>query len=132
MRVSPSPSPSPTGPLTPNTFFARGTPTFIVDPASKDCAGQARFLRGLIFPDAQIIAPADKLPANPVFYGIPRGQSLPFTMTADSLTIGGQTLKGDDLQLLTSIPNPDRIVFAGTGSMGCAEINARTGNGVLG
>lgn len=118
---------------TPNEFFDRGTPTFVVGTAGDDLVGrairaQAGLIRDLLFPTAQIIAdsavdtakgPA-AWPANPVLYGGPHvnqvlaklGASLPFQMERGKLTLGDQVFAGDEYRLIAVVParaaDPDR------------------------
>ena len=110
---------------TPNDFFKRGTPTFVVGTAGDDHAdraikAQAAMIRDLLFPAARIIddsaldvakGPAE-WPANPILYGGPHanhvlaklGASLPFRMARGKLTVGDQMFEGDEYRLITLVP----------------------------
>jgi hypothetical protein len=116
----------------------------------RDVAGQARFLATLLFPEASVIedtavdvaAGPSAWPANPVLYGGPAvhgvlamlASQLPFEMTDDRLVIGGQAFEGPGIQLITVLPaqpadargpgHPELLLYAGTGPLGVAEINA--------
>lgn len=110
---------------TPNDFFKRGTPTFIVGTAGDDRAdrairAQAVMIRDLLFPAAKIIDDSAvdvakgpmAWPANPVVYGGPRvnhvlaklGASLPFRMERGKLTVGDQMFEGDEYRLIALVP----------------------------
>lgn len=141
--------------VTPNAFLQRGTPSFIVgtlgdDRSRRATAGQARMIAGLFFPAAPqlrdeaigVAGGASAWPANPVVYGGPHvnralaelAPSLPFEMDAERLVIGGETMTGVGLRLITVIPAraadargpgyPEFLLYAGTGPDGVAEINA--------
>jgi len=155
--VAPSASVSaetPQGPRTPNQFFGRGKPTFIVGTAGDDfsdkaIAGQVELVRGMIFPTSAVVADTtidakkgpSAWPENPVLYGGPHvnallasiAPQLPFQMSAGSLVLGRDKL-GDDIVLITVVPGraadeagpgyPTFLLYAGTGTPGIAEINA--------
>lgn len=137
----------PLAPVTPNDFLAGATPTFIVGTlgdAAVDARvlGQAELVRASLFPKSPLvtdIALAGDWPARPIVYGGPHHNALlrdlaaglPFVLDATHLAIGGQDLKGDDLQLITVLParveapaHPELLLYAGTGPVGVAEINA--------
>jgi len=144
--------PAETGPvpaITPNDFLAGVAPTFIVGTLGDDGAdlrvrGQAEFIRSTFFPASKLMTDVDagsSWPERPVLYGGPNlnamlhdiAPGLPFELDATHLSIGGQTLKGDDLQLITVLPaqtgdsaHPPLLLYAGTGPVGVAEINAVT------
>jgi hypothetical protein len=110
---------------TPNDFFKRGTPTFIVGTAGDDRAdrairAQAGIIRDVLFPVAKVIddshidvtkGPA-AWPANPIVYGGPHvnlvlaklSASLPFRMERGKLTVGGEVFEGDEYRLIALIP----------------------------
>lgn len=150
-----SPAPNELPAVTPNDFFARGMPAFVVGTAGspahdRDVGGQGRFLQTLLFPDAPLVddttidatAGPSAWPANPVLYGGPHthqalasvASQLPFEMADDRLVIGGQTFEGPGFQLITVLPaqppdergpgHPELLLYAGTGALGVAEINA--------
>lgn len=121
-----------------NAFVAAGTPTFIVgsDPRAK---AQATFARDHLFPTAKILdaAQVTTWPEHALVYGGPHTNpllaplALPFTMTADTLTVGGETFAGSDLRLIALVPadsgppaHPPFVLYAGTGATAIAEINA--------
>jgi hypothetical protein len=110
---------------TPNDFFKRGTPAFVVGTAGNDrvdkaVKAQAALIRDLLFPAARIIddSAIDLVkghaawPANPVLYGGPHvhhtlaklGGSLPFHLEQGKLSIGGQEFVGDEYRLIAVIP----------------------------
>lgn len=135
---------------TPQTFFAAGTPTFVVgtlgdDAADRAIAGQVALIRGLVFPASTVItdtAAVKQWPEHAVLYGGPHMNALvasiapclPFKLAAGSLELGGQTFTGDDYVLVTVVPahgadtgcpgHPEFLLYAGTGSPGIAEINS--------
>jgi hypothetical protein len=158
-KPSSAPRPSPAAnelpAVTPNDFFGRGMPTFVVGTTGspehdRDVAGQARFIQTLLFPEAPLLddttidvaAGASGWPANPVLYGGPAVHQalatvtpqLPFEMTDERLVIGGRTFEGPGIQLITVVPAqpadergpgyPELLLYAGTGPLGVAEINA--------
>ena len=110
---------------TPNDFFKRGTPTFIVGTAGDDQAdraikAQAAMIRDLLFPAAKIIddsavdvakGPA-AWPANPILYGgahlnhvlAKLGASLPFRLERGRLSLGDQVFEGMEYRLITLVP----------------------------
>jgi len=110
---------------TPNDFFKRGTPTFIVGTAGDDLTdrairNQAAMLRDLLFPMAKIVSDSDidpargaaAWPANAIVYGGPHvntllaklGGSLPFRLERGKLTIGKEVFEGDEYRLITVVP----------------------------
>jgi hypothetical protein len=136
------PAPAAT-PRTVNEFLSGGTPTFIVGTAGDDAAdrairAQALMIRDLLFRDAPILLDTDvdpkAWPANPVIYGGPHVNALvaaldlPATFAPDSLTLGGETFEGRDIQLVAVFPtaaqHPELLLFAGTGTPGTGEINS--------
>jgi len=112
-------------PASPNDFFKRGTPTFVVGTAGDDRAdraikAQAALIRDLMFPAAKIIddsavdvakGPA-AWPANPILYGGPHvnhvlaklSASLPFRIERGKLTVGDQVFEGNEHRLITLVP----------------------------
>lgn len=136
---------------TPRAFFQRGLPTYIVgtsgdDDSDRAISGQAELIRSLLTPDAKKLFDTDVAggavsawPANPVVYGgghvnaaiAAIGKDLPFEITANKLTIGGQTFEGDGYALITVVPAragkyPELLLYAGTGTPGISEINSPT------
>ncbi len=134
---------------TPNTFLADGSPTFVVATKgeakqARNARGQGEFLAGSFFPSAKVVDDTElatragvEWPAHPVLYGGPHVHAslapvvadLPFSMTTDSLRIGGQTFEGPGIQLIAVVPSrrpgwPEFLLYAGTGADGEAEINA--------
>lgn len=150
-RSEPVPEPPPTRPpapvtnTTPRTFFAAGTPTFVVGTAGDErvdraIAGQAELLRSMVFPTAELVAdtavdPA-AWPARPLIYGGPHVNTLlakltlPFSLAAGKLSIGGETFDGDGYALIAVVPAqgnvPELLLYAGTGTPGIEEINSST------
>jgi len=111
--------------LTPNTFLARGTPTFVVgtlgsERARRQLRGQVELLRSTLFPAAPIVDDtsidtkrgAAGWPPNPVLYGGPQQNAalagleaeLPFTMQTELLSIGSIRLEGPGARLITVVP----------------------------
>jgi hypothetical protein len=134
---------APAKPRTVNEFLTQGPPTFIVGTAGDDAAdrairAQASMIRDLLFPDAPILADTEidrrAWPANPVIYGGPHvnalvaALALPATFAPGTLTLGGETYEGGDIQLVAVFPataqHPELLLFAGTGTPGTGEINS--------
>ncbi len=111
---------------TPNDFFKRGTPTFIVGTAGGEQAdrairAQAGMVRDLLFPGANLIEDSavdvgkgpPAWPANPVLYGGPHVNhvlaklvaSLPFRMERGKMALGDQVFAGDEYRLITLVPS---------------------------
>ncbi|MEW6074249.1 MAG: hypothetical protein AB1726_16855 [Planctomycetota bacterium] len=142
-------------PATPNELLAAGPPTFVVgtagdEKANRAMAGQALFVRDLLFPGAPILADAEVLgaggvpvwPARPVVYGGPHvnallaalAADLPFRLEPHRLEIGGEVFAGDDVRLIALVPagpgdgtragHPAFLLYGGTATPGIAEINA--------
>ncbi|MDP6369890.1 MAG: hypothetical protein QF615_09785, partial [Planctomycetota bacterium] len=132
--------------LTPNSFLAQGTPTFIVGTAGDDRAdrqirAQARFMRDLLFPEAEIVDdtafdPRDgpaAWPAHPVVYGgahvnrliAALAEDLPFSVEAGRLRLGGHEVRGQGAALLAAIPA--REPAAASGATGGAAVGATGG-----
>lgn len=140
-KTEPAPSaPAAVANTTPNAFLGRGEPTFIVGTAGDErtdraIAGQVDLVRAIIPRSAQVLdLDVTSWPSNPVVYGTPldnallrREPSLPFSMTAERLEIGGETFAGPGYRLITVLPadasRPEVLVYAGTGVDGIAEIN---------
>jgi hypothetical protein len=137
--------------LTPNSFLARGKPTFVVGTAGDDASdrkvrAQVMAIRGMLFPDARVVEDTaidvakgpSAWPANPVLYGGPHVNrvlaelqaDLPFSMSAGRLAVGGKEFVGGEYRLIAAVPagkrHPDFLVYAGAGTPGVAEINAVT------
>ena len=135
-------------PLTPNSFLARGTPTFVVgtggdDDSDRRVRAQVDLIRGMIFPDAPVVDDTSidvekgpkAWPKNPVLYGGPHvnrvllaiEKDLPFRMGAGNLALGEKEFAGAEYRLIAVIPatkrHPDFLLYAGTGTPGVAEIN---------
>ncbi len=152
---SASPSAASAASLTPNAFYALGTPTFIVGTAgsertTRDIALQAELLRASLFPDAKVVTDtsldvskgAAAWPPHPVVYGgthvntVLRSldASLPVHVDAERIVVGGETFEGPGLRFIGVIPahtgdkgqggHPAFVLYAGTGDLGTAEINA--------
>lgn len=129
---------------TPNSFFARGTPTFVVGTAGDErcdraIRGQVDLMRELGFKSAPIVEDvkvADIWPANPILYGGAHvnalvrslASDLPFVVDTGRIEIGGQTFEGDEYRLIAFVPatakHPDFLLYAGAASPGVEEINA--------
>lgn len=154
-KTAPSASASEPANMTPNTFYAGGTPTFIVgtsgdEPASRGIALQVELIRGMLFPQAKVVTDssvdvsggAAAWPKNPVVYGgahvssIVRALSLPVVIEEDRIRLGSETFEGEGLRFIGVIParsggsgeigHPAFMLYAGTGPLGTAEINAVT------
>jgi len=142
-----SPETGPVLPITPNDFLAAAAPTFVTATLGDDAAdarvrGQAELVRELLFPKSTLVTDveaASTWPEHPVVYGGPHvnalmrdlAPGLPFVMDAAHLAIGDLDLKGDSYQLVTVLParsespsHPEMLLYAGTGPVGVAEINA--------
>lgn len=140
---------APVAEITPNDFLAGVPPTFIVgtlgdDGVDRRVRGQAELIRSTLFPKSRLVTDVEAggtWPPRSVLYGGPNlnamlhdlAPGLPFELDATHLSIGGQVLKGDDLQLITVLPaqkgtaeHPPILLYAGTGPVGVAEINAVT------
>ncbi len=110
---------------TPNDFFRRGMPTFVVGTAGdersdREIRGQAELIRGLLFPTARIVEdgsidPAKgpgAWPANPILYGGPQSNSLmagiadslPFRLGPGRLELGDKAFDGEDFRLIAVVP----------------------------
>ncbi|PRP92846.1 hypothetical protein ENSA5_46780 [Enhygromyxa salina] len=142
-----------TGP-TPNAFFTRGELTFVVGTAGDELAdrgvvAQAEFIRALLFSTSKLVTDASidvgkgprVWPKNPVVYGGPQvntmlaelAPTLPFELSSDALTIGGETFSGPGYRVIAVVPGrapdergpgyPEFLLYAGTGTPGVAEIN---------
>lgn len=119
--------------------------------ANRTLAGQASLLRGAIFPTAAVVpdtsvdvaaGPAG-WPPNPVLFGGPRvntvlarlERELPFAQPTGGLRVGGQDFVGAGYAIIAALPareagadgpgHPAFVVYAGSGPLGVAEINAR-------
>ena len=120
-------APRPTEP-TPNQFYARGTPTFVLGTAGDDrsdraIAAQVALIRGLVFSEAKVIRDTDidvaagegAWPPNPVVYGGAHvnhvlqalALTLPLSVTAGRIGVGETSFDGPDLFLLAAIPRRD-------------------------
>ncbi len=130
--------------LTPNGFLARGTPTFVVGTAGDEredrlLRSQARFLRDLLFPEAEIMADTDldatrgpgAWPPNAVLYGgahvnhvvAALSPHLPVTVEAGLVVLGDHRLRGGDKGLLAIMPARAAVpavpaMLAGSGDPG--------------
>lgn len=142
-RPAADPEPAPAAPATnttPNQFYARGAPTFIVGTAGDDgadaaVAGQVRFARGL-FAAAAVVddtAPGP-WPRRPVVYGGSHenrrlaSATLPLSVDAGGIDIGGARFAGGGYRIIAVVPevagsHPELLLYAGTGPRGVAEIN---------
>jgi hypothetical protein len=129
---------------TPNSFFARGTPTFVVGTAGDErcdraIRGQVDLIRELVFQGAPIVEDAKVAhgwPANPIVYGgahvnaLVRSleSDLPFAVDTGRVEIGGQLFEGDEYRLIAFVPatakHPDFLLYAGAATPGVEEINA--------
>ncbi len=110
---------------TPNAFFQRGTPTFVLgtagnDHADRGIAAQVELIRGMLFPKSPVVTDdsidvakgASAWPRNPVVYGGPHvnsllarlAPSLPFVLERGKLTLGDQVFEGDEYRLIALIP----------------------------
>jgi hypothetical protein len=131
---------------TPNRFLRGATPTFVVGTrgdalADRIVAGQVELVRGMLFPEARVVADtaiaAEGWPARPVLYGGPHVNAalaaleLPFLLGPGRLEIAGRVFEGDGFALIAVVPagarHPELLVFAGTGTPGVAEINSGIG-----
>ncbi len=148
-------SPVRADPRTPNDLLSAGGPTFVAgtagdDRADREVRAQIAMLRGMLFPDAPVLADSDidpakgpdAWPARPVLYGGPHvnrlvaaiADRLPFRLGAGRLEIAGRTLSGDEYRILALVPGrppdgdrpafPPFLLYAGCGTPGVAEINA--------
>ena len=130
---------------TPNDFYARGLPTFVVgtagdEMADRGVAGQVKLVRGMAFPTAKAVDDVDvdtaKWPANPVLYGGEHvnalvkelGPGWGVRVDADRIRIGGETFEGAGMRFIGVVPqcdkHPELLLYAGTGVLGTAEINS--------
>lgn len=133
---------------TPNAFFARGKPTFVVgtlgdEKCDRAVAAQVRLIRELVFHDAPMVDDAQvgrEWPANPILYGGAHvnalvkslATSLPFVVDAGRVEIGGERFVGDEFRLIAFVPadaspehaHPDFLLYAGAATPGVEEINA--------
>jgi len=154
---TPSPTPSPTSSptpsltlstVTPNTFYAGGTPTFVLgtlgdDVADRSIAAQVALVQPL-FPGSTVVldtsidlaaGPAG-WPARPVLYGngslnaavAALGDDIPFSIDRDALALGGHRLTAPGTRIIAAVPgaatHPALLVYAGIGSPGVVDINA--------
>jgi hypothetical protein len=113
-------------PATPNDFFKRAMPTFIVGTAGDDRAdqairAQATLIRDLLFPQAKIMNDSDvdvakgpaAWPANAILFGGPHVNrvladlvaSLPFLLDRGKLAIANEVFEGDEFRLIAVIPS---------------------------
>jgi hypothetical protein len=134
--------------LTPNAFYGRGKPTFVVgttgdDAPDRKVRAQVEMVRGMLFPDAKVVPDTaidvakgpTAWPPNPVLYGGPHvnqvvaalAADLPFRLGPGKLELGDAKFEGDEYRLIAAIPagkrHPDLLLYAGTGTPGVAEIN---------
>lgn len=133
---------------TPNTFIARGAPTFVVgtrgdDIADQRIAVQVQLVRGLALPRSRAVSDTtidvtkgpSAWPRNALVYGgeddnaviAGLATSLPYRVTRKRIAIGGQVFQGEGYRLIAVTPasenHPEFVLFAGTGEGGMAEIN---------
>src|SRR5688572_26720390 len=129
---------------TPNAFFARGTPTFVVGTAGDErcdraVAAQVELVRGHLFPGAAVVmdgAVGHEWPANPVVYGgahvnalvAALAPELPLAVEAGLVAIGGERFEGGEYRLIAFVPrgaaHPDFWPSAGAAATGVEETNA--------
>ncbi len=141
-------------PRTPNEFFARGTPTFVLgtrgdDEADRAILGQVELVHESFFQAAKVIPDTSvdaargpsAWPPNPVLYGGAHVSSLlaaiepqlPFKVQAGLIEIGLDKIT-DPAVIISVVPAraadergpgyPTFLLYAGNGTPGIAEINA--------
>ncbi|MCA9513843.1 MAG: hypothetical protein KC635_02770 [Myxococcales bacterium] len=120
--------------------------------ARRTIGGQVTLLRAMLFPTAAVVPDASvdvaagpaAWPPNPVVFGGPGQNSvaqrlaadLPFAEAGGALVIGDERLVGDGYAVTAAIPgrreaasdapaHPAFVLYAGTGPLAVAEINAR-------
>lgn len=129
---------------TPNAFFARGAPTFVVgtlgdERCDRAVKGQVELMRDLVFHAAPVVDDVSvgaEWPTNPILYGGAHvnavvkalGADLPFVVDVGLVEIGGERFVGDEYRLIAFVPaseeHPDFLLYAGAATPGVEEINA--------
>ena len=131
-------------PVSVNDLMKR-SPTFVAGTAGdvfedRRIRVQIDLVRGMALPKAPVIEDGaiarDGWPKTPVLYGTTDSNAalaaisarLPFRVTRKAIEIGGETFSGPGYRLIAAIPadgeRPEMALFAGTGTLGIAEINS--------